>query len=251
LATVTAHKLEEANVAQRTDSDWDALARDLAQRVSAFAPDWTDFNDSDPGVTIAELFAFLAESLLAGPGQSPRATARLRDVLTRLERLDRAPCPERTPTRVRYFTGQLLSAADLQQEQDYHRSRQRRHNLMLHGVGIVSGLDVGIQPASRGQGPRVEVSPGVAIGPDGEELLVCEPLTGDVCQGGSPCYVTVRLGEKTTAPTSGGEASRIEEAAELAIVEAVPPTNLAIARIRRDGKAWRLDPGFQPARLGR
>lgn len=25
--------------------------------------DWTDFNESDPGVTLLELFAFLAESL--------------------------------------------------------------------------------------------------------------------------------------------------------------------------------------------
>ncbi len=26
-------------------------------------PDWTDFNESDPGITLAELFAFLAELL--------------------------------------------------------------------------------------------------------------------------------------------------------------------------------------------
>jgi hypothetical protein len=26
-------------------------------------PDWVDFNESDPGITLAELFAFLAELL--------------------------------------------------------------------------------------------------------------------------------------------------------------------------------------------
>ena len=238
-------------MAQLTDSDWDALARDLARRVAVFAPEWTDFNDSDPGVTIAELFGFLTESFLAGPDRSPRARARLRHVLTRFEGVDRAPCPVGTPTRVRYFTGQLLSAADFQQEQDYHRSRQRRHNLVLHGFGIVSGLDVTIQPGQSGPGSQVVVSPGVAIGPDGEELLGCEPLTDAVCKGGSPCYVTLRLGEKATAPVSGGDASRIEETTELAIVQDVPAADLAIARIGRDGNAWRLDPGFQPARVGR
>jgi hypothetical protein len=27
-------------------------------------PDWTDFNRSDPGITLVELFAFLGESLV-------------------------------------------------------------------------------------------------------------------------------------------------------------------------------------------
>ena len=33
-------------------------------RITADAPEWTDFNESDPGVTLVELFAFLAETLL-------------------------------------------------------------------------------------------------------------------------------------------------------------------------------------------
>ena len=28
------------------------------------APDWTDFNESDPGITLLQLFEFLTESLL-------------------------------------------------------------------------------------------------------------------------------------------------------------------------------------------
>jgi hypothetical protein len=35
----------------------------LVGRITADAPEWTDFNESDPGVTLVELFAFLAETL--------------------------------------------------------------------------------------------------------------------------------------------------------------------------------------------
>jgi hypothetical protein len=30
------------------------------------SPDWTDFNQSDPGITLLQLFAFLAAGLLFG-----------------------------------------------------------------------------------------------------------------------------------------------------------------------------------------
>ena len=30
----------------------------------ASSPDWTDFNESDPGITLVEVFAFLACALL-------------------------------------------------------------------------------------------------------------------------------------------------------------------------------------------
>jgi phage tail sheath protein FI len=41
-----------------------ALAHDLRKHLVAFAPDWTDHNESDPGVTLVALFAWLAEQSL-------------------------------------------------------------------------------------------------------------------------------------------------------------------------------------------
>ena len=35
--------------------------------------------------------------------------------------------------RSRFFTGQVLTADDLQREQDYHRDKARLHNRFLHG----------------------------------------------------------------------------------------------------------------------
>ena len=62
--------------------------RDLSARAAAFAPDWTDWSDSDPGITLVELFAFLAENLLYRGDMSPHARSRLREILERLERAD-------------------------------------------------------------------------------------------------------------------------------------------------------------------
>jgi hypothetical protein len=231
-----------------SDSDWQQLARDLSNRVAAVAPEWTNRSDNDPGITVVELFGFLAESLLARPGGSPRARTKLRDVLTLLAGHHASACSElSTPTRVRYSSGQILSPADFEQEQDYARTRRRRHNLLLHGTGIVSGLAVSLEPQPNGELLAV-VSPGVGIGPDGEELVVCERLTTKLPSGASS-YVTLHLAERESAIQAGGQASRIEELTEAAIHSSVPPGHLALARIERVDGSWVVDAAFKPVRL--
>jgi len=238
-------------VADPTDADWDDLVRDLTARVAVFAPDWTEHTDSDPGVTIVELFAFLTESLLYRQDGSPRDVARLREIVEQLERVHASRCPDGTLTRNRYYTGKLLSVADFEQEQQYLRTKHRRHNRLLHGVGIVSGLDVGVETGQAGEEAAVVVSPGLAISEEGEELLLCEPATSNLCLGKEVCYVTVRRVERPTNLDAGGEASRIEESAEITVVEDLAPGLLAIARLRRDGETWRPDASFEPERVAR
>ena len=75
--------------------------------------------------------------------------------------------PFRTPLRVRYFEGQLLTAQDFQDEQQYQLEKCRLHNRLLHGTGIVTGLQVGVV-----EGTTVQVTPGVAIDPLGREVIV-------------------------------------------------------------------------------
>ena len=236
-------------MAEPTDADWRELTRDLSSRVAAYAPDWTESTGRDPGVTLVELFGFLAESLLSRADLSPHARARLSDVLARLERAGESGCRDGTLTRNRYFFGKQMSVDDFEQEQSYQRTKSRRHNRLLHGVGIVRGLGVGLEPGPPGDDPAVVVSPGVAIGPDGEELVVCERLTRDLCRGESVCYVAVGLVERPVDPTPAGEPSRIEESAEVAVSGDVPPGHLAIARLLRDDGRWRSDPSFEPARV--
>ena len=50
------------------------LAGASAGRVPAHTPEWTNFNDSDPGITLAQLHAWLSESSLYGVNHlNPRA----------------------------------------------------------------------------------------------------------------------------------------------------------------------------------
>jgi hypothetical protein len=44
--------------------DWSTLSKALNQTMAAHAPGWTDRNDTDPGITILEVMAFLAENVL-------------------------------------------------------------------------------------------------------------------------------------------------------------------------------------------
>jgi hypothetical protein len=231
-------------LAELSDARWEELRRDLSARVGVFAPDWTHHADNDPGITLVELFAFLTEDLLSRADQIPEVRTRLREVLQRLERAIDADCQDGTLTRNRYFTGKLMGTDDFEQEQSYHRTKHRRHNRLLHGVGIVRGLAVSLEPGPGGDDPAIVVSPGVAIDPNGEELVVCEPATLDPCQGSRVCYITIALVERPTFVTPDGEASRIEESAEVAVSEDVTGGHLAIARLRNDDGLWRSDPSF-------
>jgi hypothetical protein len=81
-----------------------------------------------------------------------------------------------TIERTRFFTGQLLDEADLTQEQQYFREKLRRHNRMLHGWGIVSGL--GVRPGSAAS--ELTVEPGYALDGYGDEIVVAETVTVDL-----------------------------------------------------------------------
>ncbi|HET9651730.1 MAG TPA: hypothetical protein VFP36_06050 [Usitatibacter sp.] len=53
----------------------DLLDESLA-RVPVHTPEWTNFNKSDPGVTVVELFAFLTENLIFRANQVPERNRR-------------------------------------------------------------------------------------------------------------------------------------------------------------------------------
>lgn len=48
---------------QLDDLRYDAVVERLLRRIPVYAPEWTDWNDSDPGVTLIQLFAYLAEQV--------------------------------------------------------------------------------------------------------------------------------------------------------------------------------------------
>jgi hypothetical protein len=55
------------------DRNFNDLVQDVKARVPVHSPEWTNLNESDPGITIVELFAFLSENLLYRSNRIPEA----------------------------------------------------------------------------------------------------------------------------------------------------------------------------------
>lgn len=56
------------------DRSYRQLRDELVRRIPTYAPEWTDHNESDPGIALLELFAFLGENLLFRFNQIPETT---------------------------------------------------------------------------------------------------------------------------------------------------------------------------------
>jgi len=135
--------------------------------------------------------------------------------------------------RVRYFMGQLLSPEDLHAEQEYFREKLRRHNRMLHGFGVVCGLRVSA-PENDEPPWQITVSPGYALTPLGDEIVVTEAvrLELDSALGGPQVgckriYIGMRYNELPTDPVPGPEGlepSRIMETFEIQALLVPPPS---------------------------
>jgi hypothetical protein len=78
-------------------------------------------------------------------------------------------CAEGCFERVAYYPGQFLTDKDLNQDQAYQNAKRRMHNRLLHGHGVVCGLEV--TQATPGSS-LVTVHPGSAIDPEGNEIFV-------------------------------------------------------------------------------
>jgi predicted phage baseplate assembly protein len=56
------------------DRTYEQLRDELVKRIPVYAPEWTNHNESDPGIALLELFAYLGESLLFRFNQIPDTT---------------------------------------------------------------------------------------------------------------------------------------------------------------------------------
>ncbi len=58
------------------DRRYQQLLDEALARIPVYTPEWTNFNKSDPGVTLIEIFAFLTENLLYRSNQIPERNRR-------------------------------------------------------------------------------------------------------------------------------------------------------------------------------
>ncbi|MGK7947819.1 MAG: putative baseplate assembly protein [Xenococcaceae cyanobacterium] len=83
--------LPKENLDDRTFED---LVAECVLRIPRYCPEWTDFNPSDPGITLVELFAWLTDQMLMRFNKVPR-----RNYITFLELLGiklQPPAPAQT-----------------------------------------------------------------------------------------------------------------------------------------------------------
>ncbi len=237
------------------EADYREFANVLRERVMARAPDWTDRNETDPGIMLVELFAFLTESLLyrasAIPERGRASAARLATFALSLA-AQSAPRESGALERPRYFFGQLLGVDEFRLEQDYFRERLRRHHRELHGFGVVRGLAVSVQDS--GAGEQVVVDPGFALDPHGEEIEVRCPATAPLPARGHLLYVVLLHAERPTHPqpaTDGRNAqfTRIQDGYAIYVATAAMGNGVALARLLRADGNWHVDEAFRPARV--
>ncbi len=175
--------------------------------------------------------------------------------------------PEDTPPfrRVSFFNGRLLTAEDLNREQEYTLGKQQLHNRSLHGFGIVDGLEVSSVR------DKVVVAPGFALNCEGNEIVVShqqvltapdlnenarslfvnlryaeeksEPV-GDQCATDQPDFgVIIETFEVCFEPENCNRAHRHARARWLACGQ---PHALTIAKLKRHSQGWRVDRGYRP-----
>jgi hypothetical protein len=87
---------------------------------------------------------------------------------------------------VRYFPRQLITADDMRAEQEFFLNKMRRHNRFLHGWGVVCGCQVVPLPTAKNPW-QVQVCPGYAVSPQGDEIVIAQCVTFDLQLGMQPC----------------------------------------------------------------
>lgn len=158
--------------------------------------------------------------------------------------------------RVNYVSGQLLTADDFVAEQTYHRERARLHNRLLHGWGVVAGLD------ARSRAGVIVISPGMAFDPSGDEIVLLHEATLTPAAGtkGAPSlYVVVKYAESvahaTVNPVAPDEESvhtRVVPGASFELATAIPRaagSGVAIARLLWRTSQWRVDARYRHRRV--
>lgn len=151
--------------------------------------------------------------------------------------------------RNRYFYGKLLTVRDFESEQKYFNDKRRMLNRLLHGSGVITGLQViAIDDKS------VSVEMGAAIDALGREIIVPSPVTFKLSmmegftnnEYAKNVYVCIAYDEKGKEPVHSvsnqsvrsdevSEYNRVLESYRLFIREEAPdPSAIALASLAQE-----------------
>jgi hypothetical protein len=145
---------------------------------------------------------------------------------------------QKIENRPNYYNGQLLVEKDFLAEQNYHVSARHRHNLRLHGSGVVRGLEV-----RRSSDTSVTVQPGYAIDTTGQEIFLETVEEIDISEFGPNDIVNVSLMYQE-GESAGGDAKKsivnINSIAGFAVIMTATvkadPSEVLLARVKLDSQ---------------
>jgi hypothetical protein len=244
-----------------SEDQWQSLANALVREMAHVAPDWAAHNTHDPGITVLELLSFALTDLQHHQYKlDPHGRLLALQIAQLAQSLSgkgsAGDCPPGLQ-RLNYFTGQLLGVHDFAAEQDYIRNKMHRRNRLLHGAGVVSGLQVTLERAV-GKTQAV-IAPGLAFNARGEEIEVCAPTTLPLPAQGKSLLVLLHYAEQpcqpVPAPATDAQSnaqeqtrfSRITETFSAMLAPSADDTAVALARLNFTRGRWTLDRKFRVA----
>lgn len=196
------------NLPNLDDRSYSDLVEEGRSLIPTYAPEWTNHNSSDPGITLVEMFAYLSEmliyrlnritddnklsflKLLNGPAWKPSPEKSLgeemREAVMQLREPNRAvTCEdfERLATAVsaEVARARCIAERNLEAVGPAASSEKRPGHISVvvlpSHVGIMRGLEV-TRAGSNNQ--KVSIGPGVATDRDGRELALTAAATLDL-----------------------------------------------------------------------
>ncbi len=139
--------------------------------------------------------------------------------------------------RIKPVDGMAVTAEVWEEAHEYHRLRQRFHELLYHGAGIVTGLEV---VATDPPSTAVRILPGIAVDSAGQTIVLTEPVTYDLGRGAEGLfYLLLSYGESRPRADGARQDGPLYVHAEFGL-EARPTWPdipcVELARIRRQGR---------------
>jgi len=153
--------------------------------------------------------------------------------------------------RNHYFYGKLLTVRDFELEQKYFNNKRRILNRLMHGVGVVAGLDV-----VHLDDQSISVEAGLALDFYGREIVVQEPATKklhmldgfDQVKNSPQAYLCIEYDEQLAEPvhsvastpretSESDQYNRIAETYRLFLTdESLPPEVITYHKLYQDKK---------------
>lgn len=112
-------------------------------------------------------------------------------------------CSLQTFERNRYFYGKPMTVSDFEAEQRYLIGKQRYVNRLVHGAGVLCGLQVTLPAGFSADRPTVELAEGAALDCCGNLIVVGRGSTVEIKEGFDPGelnYLFIRYAECSKQP---------------------------------------------------